>query len=272
MFSVIPLGTVSPFCSNTCNCPGYLMEYDNNKILLDCGNGITRLLKIPEDLNKLTIIISHLHKDHYGDLLSLGYASFIVHNLGYIHDKVKVYIPYGDKIEIDGDYDEEVDWYAPKTIVKDIIDYEYLTKFTDECYLEFIPYRENDILNIDNLKISFKRNPHQITTYNTKLEVDNLKVVYSSDTGYINNTLVESSKNADLLICESTFLKGQSRQGNNHLYAYEAGLIAKEANVDKLLLTHFYPAIDKELYVKEAKEEFVDVEAAIEGKKLILRR
>ena len=125
---------------------------------------------------------------------------------------------------------------------------------------------------LSNLKISFKRNPHQITTYNTKLEVDNLKVVYSSDTGYINNTLVESSKNADLLICESTFLKGQSRQGNNHLYAYEAGLIAKEANVDKLLLTHFYPAIDKELYVKEAKEKFVDVEAAIEGKKLILRR
>lgn len=45
-----------------------------------------------------------------------------------------------------------------------------------------------------------------------------------------------------------------------------------EPNVDKLLLTHFYPYIDKELYVKEAKEEFENVEAAIEGKKLILRR
>ena len=50
------------------------------------------------------------------------------------------------------------------------------------------------------------------------------------------------------------------------MYAHEAGMIAKNANVKKLLLTHFYPTIDKKLYVNEAKEIFNNTEAAIESK------
>ena len=42
-------------------------------------------------------------------------------------------------------------------------------------------------------------------------------------------------------------------------------------NVKKLLLTHFWPEIDKDEYVNEAKEIFENTEAAVEGKKLILK-
>ena len=97
-------------------------------------------------------------------------------------------------------------------------------------------------------------------------------IVYSSDTGYKNNTLESFSKNANLLICESTFLRGQMRIEDYHLYAHEAALIAKQSDVDKLLLTHFWPTIPKEQYVEEAKEFFQNTEAAIEGKRMILRR
>ena len=44
------LGTVSPYCKDEKNCPGYLVTEANTKILLDCGNGITRNLKLPDDL------------------------------------------------------------------------------------------------------------------------------------------------------------------------------------------------------------------------------
>ena len=54
------------------------------------------------------------------------------------------------------------------------------------------------------------------------------------------------------------------------MYAYEAAEIAKTANVTQLLLTHFYPEISKELYVKEAKEIFENTTAAEEGKVLKL--
>lgn len=269
---VTPLGTVSTYCYEDKNCPGFLVEYDNNKILLDCGNGISRYLNIPVDLNNLTIIISHLHSDHYGELLSIAQTSYVLNKLGYLDEKIKVYIPEGDQINIVENYTDDEGWGASRTILKNLIDFDYLMSLQKESYLEFIPYKEEDILCFDDLLVSFKRNPHPIITYSIKLETTDLKLVYSSDTGYKENCLEKFAKEVDLLICESTFLKGQIKTGDNHLFASEAGKIAQSANVGKLLLTHFWPNINKEKYVLEAKEFFENTEASYEGKKLVLRR
>ncbi len=269
---ITPLGTVSPNCYKDMNCPGYLIENNSYKILLDCGNGISRLLDLPNDFDNLIIVISHLHKDHYGDILSLGYATYIARNLGYLKKRIKVYIPKPDII--DGRltfYDAygNIQYYDEKIALPD---YQFLMNFGNEHFLEFITYDDKTKLVHGDMQLSFKDNPHQIKTYSTKIETDKHTIVYSGDTGFQGNSLESFAQNADLLICESTFLKGQMRLGNNHLYAYEAGMLATRANADKLLLTHFYPYIDKELYVKEAMDEFKNTEAALEGKKLILRR
>lgn len=269
---ITPLGTVSPNCYKDLNCPGYLVENNSYKVLLDCGNGISRLLELPNDFENLIIVISHLHKDHYGDILSLGYASYIARNLGYLKNRIKVYIPKPDIIDGRLTYYDvygHINYYAEKIALPD---YQFLMNFGNEHFLEFITYDNKTGLVHGDMKLSFRNNPHQINTYSTKIETDNHTIVYSGDTGFQNNSLETFAKDANLLICESTFLKGQTRIGNNHLYAYEAGTIATRANVDKLLLNHFYPYIDKELYVKEATEEFKNTEAAIEGKKMILRR
>lgn len=256
---VTPLGTVSPKCYKDKNCPGFLIESENKKILLDCGNGVSRLFDMEKDLKDTIIIISHLHKDHYSDLSCFGYDSYILKNFGYLDKKVKVYIPKGDKI-LDNNYG------SCKAIIKNLPDYDYLMNFGNENYLEFIPYSEEDIITHGSMKVTFKKNPHQIITYSAKVTNNNTTIVYSSDTGFDENCLVEFAKGVDLLICESTFLRGQNKNNNNHLYAHEASMIAKLAEAKKLLLTHFYPTIDKNLYVKEAKELFENTEAAIEGK------
>ena len=62
------------------------------------------------------------------------------------------------------------------------------------------------------------------------------------------------------------------RKENAHLYAGEAGMIARDAHVKNLLLTHFWPHLAKELYVLEAKNYFENTSYAEEGKKLIIRR
>jgi len=90
---ITPLGTISPYTKGNMNCPGFLIEYNGKKLLLDCGNGITRLLNFPTDLKDLNIIITHYHKDHFGDLGILQYASFVYHNLGLIDNKIKIYLP-----------------------------------------------------------------------------------------------------------------------------------------------------------------------------------
>ena len=246
---ITPLGTVSPYCKGNMNCPGFFVENNHNKILLDCGNGIIRYLNLVKDLNNLTIIISHLHKDHYGDLLNIAQTSYVLKRLGYLQEKIKVYIPTGDKISVKEDYKDNDGWGTTKTVRKNLIDFDYIMDLSKVGYLEIIPYENNSIL---------------------KTEV--LILVYSSDTGYYGNSLEEFAKDANLLICESTFLRGQIKSEDSHLFAYEAGLIAKNANVEKLLLTHFWPEIDKQNYVDEAKEYFDNVEAAIEGKVLRLKK
>lgn len=248
--TITPLGTVSPHPCGNKNGPGFLIEYKNQKILLDCGEGISRLMNFPIDLNNLTIIISHLHVDHYSGLGGIRYASYVYKNLGYLNKKIKVYLP----------------------LDVNTIDYHYLISFTEKSYLEFIPYNSKTKIEKDNIKINFKTNPHELKTYSAKIKIDDLTIVYSADTGYKDNTLTEFSKNADLLICESSFLKEQNKKEDFHLYACEAGKIAKGANVKKLLLTHFWPTIDSINYVNEAKEFFKNTEAAEEGKKLVLRR
>ncbi len=270
--TIIPLGTVSPFCYQEKSCPGFLIKYKEFNILLDCGNGSLRYLNIPEDLNNLTVIISHLHSDHYGDLLSLAQTSLVYNRLGYLPNKIKVYIPDSDKVKKNINYQDIDGWWSSKTIEANLIDFDYLLNLNNESHLKIIPYIEKNSLKFGDLEVTFKVNPHQLLTYSIKLATKDLKLVYSSDTGPLGNCLEKFADSADLLICESTFLRGQSRYGNNHLFAYEAAEIAKKANVKELLLTHFWPVNDKEEYVSEAKSVFANTNAAVEGKKRILRK
>lgn len=235
---VTPLGTVSPYPKGNHNCPGFLLEYNKEKLLLDCGSGTSRLLSMEEDLKNLSIIISHNHLDHYSDLTAIAYASYCYHNLGLINKRVKVYS-------------------------RDI-NFEYLG---NTHYLEF----HNIMDNFNSAKLSYLKNIHDTPCYSTKITTkEGLTIVYTADTGY-NEELIEFSKNADLLICESTFLKGQ-KGSKNHLYAFEAGQIAKLANVKNLMLNHFWPEISSEEYINEASVYFENIIGAEEGKTLTLRR
>lgn len=242
------LGSISPYVKGKSNCPGYLIEKENQKVLLDCGSGITRELKLPNDLENLTIIISHLHRDHYADLLSLSYATYVYHRLGLLKDKIKVYIPKEESID--------------KTYLENM----------DEHFFEIINYNEKTKININNLEITFRKNPHPVLTYSIKVIDDKKTLVYSSDTGYENNTLEEFAKDADLLICETTFLETQKGETDNHLTTIEAGTIAKKSKVKKLMITHTWPELDKKLYLKETKKVFKKVISAKEGKILKLGR
>lgn len=245
------LGSVSPYPKEDNNCVGYLIyDTDNNqKILLDCGNGITRLMNFPNDLEDLTIIISHLHKDHYADLSAIAYASYVYHNLGLLNSKVKVYIPNS----------------------KDLEDYHYLINYGTENYMDFYVYDEKSNLNINDIKVSFYQTQHSIKTFAMNIINGNKKLSYSADTGYDENISL-FFQNADILICESSFLKHQKNDNINHLSAEESAMIAKESNVKKLILSHFWPEIDKLDYLIEAKNMFENVDIASENKEYILKK
>ena len=248
---ITPLGTISPYTKGNINCPGFLVEYNSKKVLLDCGNGITRLLNFPEDLKDLSVIITHYHKDHFGDLGTLQYASYVYHNLGLLDKKMKIYLPKNDIA------------FNKASIISN-----------NESYSEYYDINDLYSFSVDDLNISVENNnSHTIESYMVKLQNEDFKIVYTSDIGTTNfSKLADFCKDADLIICESSFLQKHNANSKTHMTAYNAGILASKSNAKKLLLTHFWPEEEKRLYLEEAKQSFECVEVAEEEKKLILRK
>ena len=89
-------------------------------------------------------------------------------------------------------------------------------------------------------------------------EREGKKITFITDTGICPN-IVKLAKNADILICESTHLdelKEKSKEFK-HLTAKQTALLAKKANVKKLVLFHFSQRYKStEPLEREAKKYF----------------
>ena len=72
------------------------------------------------------------------------------------------------------------------------------------------------------------------------------------------------ANNTELLICETTYLKDQTKPKDVHLTTIEAGNLALKSNVKKLMINHFWPSISKEKYLEEVKNIFDNVIVAEE--------
>ncbi len=56
-------------------CSGYLLEDGECAVLIDCGNGVFSKLRSYRDYTRVNaIVISHLHADHFLDLIPYAYA------------------------------------------------------------------------------------------------------------------------------------------------------------------------------------------------------
>lgn len=257
------LGTVAPIPYKDMNCPGFLVTSGEQKVMLDCGNGTTRLIDGYKDLKNLIVILSHFHPDHYADIFALGNLTYLQNKFGYLDKRVDVYTPKccestkGDNYQI--------------TISKPIPDYHYIVNTEHEHFLDFHDYNEFTDLNHGDMKIKFYKTLHGLNGHAIRIESNEGVVVYSGDTGY-DEGLAEFAKSSDAFICEATFLKGQVKGANTHLYAHEAGKLASLANVKNLYLFHTYPEFDKEEYVKEAKEYFDNTSSLKEGQILSLNK
>ncbi|NGX62067.1 MAG: Ribonuclease BN [Chlamydiae bacterium] len=99
-------------------------------------------------------------------------------------------------------------------------------------------------------------------------------VAIVSDTRFCHSA-IEIARGTKLLLCESTYLEEHKHLAakHNHLTASQAAQIAKEAGVEKLILTHFSARyLTTNEFVKEAKKIFPNTEAAEDFKVIPLPR
>lgn len=241
------LGTQAPYCRYGHNGPGYLVTLSNNKkILLDCGSGSTHMMTLPDDLQNLTVIISHRHGDHWADLFPLMYASYTYHEVYKVLDnKIRVYIPS---------------------------DMNHAVRMEKFHWCEFINIYPDMEVSIDGTNVKFCKTIHadNVDSYAVKIQDENKSLVYTGDISFESKEkIVELARHSNMLISESTLLESYNMSEYNvHITAKQAARIAYEAGVGKLLLTHFKPEEDPDNYVSEAMGVFPNTLAAIEGLKL----
>ena len=56
-------------------CSGYFVQHDDYSLLVDCGNGVfSKLRRFVDYVEVSAVLISHLHADHFLDLVPFAYA------------------------------------------------------------------------------------------------------------------------------------------------------------------------------------------------------
>ena len=242
------LGTQSPYYTLGHACPGFLVSGGSGKIMLDCGSGSHGRLDLPGELNGLSVILSHLHRDHYNDIYNLQYASTVFHRQGRLKQPIDIYMPA-----------------TPEAIAEDIMG-------ESNSYARYFTYDGTAKLDIGGFMLSFFRTDHTAETYAVRLTDGSRSLVYTADTSYsCADRLISFAEGADLLICESSLLTEHGfPEICAHLTAAQAGRIASAAGVKSLLLTHLWPEEDPEKYKAEAAKLFPDVQTAYEGQVIII--
>jgi ribonuclease BN (tRNA processing enzyme) len=221
------LGNYGPYPKAGGACSGFLLTSDNSNILIDCGSGVVSKLQQHIDIEELdAVILSHLHSDHAGDMLTLGYAVDIKLKKQQMKESLKVYLP--------GEPADEFERIASRP------------------GFEASKIDESLILKIKDVEIVFKEMKHGYQNYAISIQKGNRRFVYSGDT-MPNEDLIKFAKDADLFLCEAGLLERDEKLIRAmHLTAKEAGEIAEKAGAKRLLLTHFLPDINVQHYMNEA--------------------
>lgn len=200
-------------------CSGYLVQHEDNAILLDCGSGVlSKLMALTDPAKLKAIIITHWHHDHASDLLVLQYYLLI-------HQKTLIiYAPLDDNPLKDICISKEFD-------IRDV----------------------REIQDIGPIKVEVLPVAHSLPAYAIKLSCKGTSMVYTGDTNRWEN-LVSFCRDTNLLICDATFLNEQWRDDLPHLTAQQAAYLGKQSEAKQLLLTHCQPGSDSKSLLAQARE------------------
>jgi ribonuclease BN (tRNA processing enzyme) len=209
-------------------CSGYLLRQAESAVLMDCGSGIAGRIALHMPVNRLQgVAISHLHPDHYFDLVPLYYMlKFGEPRPPDVPPRLPVYVPPGGR--------------------------EFLNRLGEliankpamlEDVFEFCEYTAGRETMIGGLPFTFHRVQHYVLSHAMRIRSDSAAtLVFSSDLGPCPE-LIEAARGADLFMCESALLDASQDEKDpllrGHMSAAEAGDAARRAGAHRLLITHY---------------------------------
>lgn len=229
-------------------CSGYLVRQDGYALLLDCGNGVFAKLREVHDYADVdAVLISHLHADHFLDLVPFSYALIHGPRRRAGGARTRLHVPAGGAAlfrRVVGNWGSD-----------DLI----------EQAFELHEYDAGHELELGPLRARFCEVPHYTRTFAVDLSNGRGRLTYSADCGP-NPALVALAGHTDLLLIEATLPAAESDAERGHMTAREAGEHGRRAGARRLVITHISDELDTELAVRQASEGYgAGAELAREG-------
>jgi len=228
------IGRYGPYPRPGASCSCYLLQYNEKNIVIDLGCGaLTKLFGLLRAADIDALVLSHLHADHMGDVLTLRYALEASKKMGQRHQPLSVYLSAQPETEsglISG---------------HGMIDAHIISDGTHA--------------NICGIDVAFALMPHAVPSFAMKFCANGKTFVYSGDTKE-NNKLATFAANADLLLMEAAYLSRDKTPGAPHVNAVEAGQIARDGQVKRMLVTHIFPEYNENDILNEVRESFPSAE------------
>ena len=211
----------------------YLVRHGSEAILLDLGQGaFARLASQIEPSALAGILVSHLHPDHFVDLVALR------HYLRFQFDpprRVRIIAPAGLSGRLDGLFGEA----------------DFATAALDIEPLE--PGR----LRVGPFEVEAGLVTHSSPSFGFRIEAPGGRrgLVYSGDIG-VADDLRSLIRVGDVLLIEASFGPGPVPSGAGHLDGHEVGRLASATRPSRVLLTHLQMGFDPAAAVAAVRDSF----------------
>lgn len=286
---LIILGCSSQHPTRRRNQGAYLLRWNGEGFLFDPGEGTQRQFIFADVAPTCVtrILISHFHGDH-----CLGVGSMLMRlNLDKVTHPIHCYYPasgkkYFDRLRYGTIYKENI------TVIEHPIEKAGLVHQDENFKIEAeflehgvdnVAYRVSEAdhrkfekdkiksLRISGLEMKELMQKGSILKEGKKISIEDVSHIREGDifavvidTRYCKNA-VKIAQGATMLLCESTYLEAEKELAFDyqHMTAKQAATIAKQAGVEKLILTHFSARyIDLTPFETEAREIFLESYAA----------
>jgi ribonuclease BN (tRNA processing enzyme) len=222
-------------------CSGYLVQEDGVTVLLDCGNGVFgKLRRFVDYVDVDAIVISHLHADHFLDLVPYAYGL--------------TYAPRQQPVPVHT-------WPGTDSPARPVLHApvgarEVFRRVTGawgsedliENAFDVREYDHSDVLEIGSLRVRFHPVPH-FAPNTSAVEFSSTngggRMTYGADHSPTDE-LVDFARGTDLLLIEATLPRPERDGVRGHITPAEAGEHARRAGAREVVLVHISDELDRD--------------------------
>jgi ribonuclease BN (tRNA processing enzyme) len=220
-------------------CSSYLVRSGAGALLVDIGSGALARLREAFDYPTLDgVLISHMHADHFFDLVPLRQG--LKYDSPPRAARMPLWLPPNGLAALE----------ALRRAVSPDVDGD----FFDEVFA-VSEYDPAQTLRVKDIELKFARTHHYIEGYAVRASCGGESFVYSSDTAPC-DAVVELARTSPFFLCEAALGLGSEDGERGHSSAWEAGEMAARAGVRRLALTHYSASWEPEALIDASRRSF----------------